>query len=79
MGAKVYDIKPPTCCGGCCVNVCDSKHGGMCSCRIPFYIYNPGQIGDNSEIGEDCASCSVYHALCIMLCISCSVYHALLT
>jgi hypothetical protein len=42
-GTHQYDIHQPTCCGGCCVDVCAE---GCCNCRIPFYIYPPGASGD---------------------------------
>ena len=38
-GNKFF-ISQPTCCGGFCVN-CMAK--GCCNCKIPFYIFAPGQ------------------------------------
>lgn len=44
-----YIIQQPTCCGGCCVNCCAE---GFCSCRVPFYIYEPGQHVAGQEVGK---------------------------
>eukprot|EP00287_Rhodomonas_sp_CCMP768_P003522 CAMPEP_0196732952 /NCGR_PEP_ID=MMETSP1091-20130531/12197_1 /TAXON_ID=302021 /ORGANISM="Rhodomonas sp., Strain CCMP768" /LENGTH=257 /DNA_ID=CAMNT_0042076287 /DNA_START=59 /DNA_END=832 /DNA_ORIENTATION=- len=37
-GSVEYKLSQPTCCGGCCVNICAE---GICNCRIPFYILAP--------------------------------------
>jgi hypothetical protein len=39
-GEKKFEISPPVCCGGCCVDVCAE---GCCNCKIPFYLYPPGK------------------------------------
>eukprot|EP01032_Pedospumella_encystans_P008736 gene8736-10337_t len=44
-----YFIQQPTCCGGCCVNCCAE---GFCTCRVPFYIYEPGQHVMGQEVGK---------------------------
>jgi hypothetical protein len=49
-GTHQFDIHQPTCCGGCCVDICAE---GCCNCRIPFYIYPPGASGDvGSQSGK---------------------------
>jgi hypothetical protein len=44
-----YNIHQPTCCGGCCVDVCAE---GCCSCRVPFHIYAPGDHEKGKEVGK---------------------------
>mmetsp|Transcript_29307 Transcript_29307/g.66496 ORF Transcript_29307/g.66496 Transcript_29307/m.66496 type:complete len:252 (+) Transcript_29307:56-811(+) len=48
-GAHKYNFVQPTCCGGMCVNVCAE---GCCPCRIPFYIFPPGQSTKGQEKGR---------------------------
>ena len=43
----LYDLQMPTCCGGFCVNVCKE---GLCNCKIPFYLYEPGKR--DAELGS---------------------------
>jgi len=42
-GATQYEVQQPTCCFGSCVNVCAE---GCCNCKIPFYVYPPGNRED---------------------------------
>eukprot|EP00598_Pedospumella_elongata_P005345 CAMPEP_0184980898 /NCGR_PEP_ID=MMETSP1098-20130426/10767_1 /TAXON_ID=89044 /ORGANISM="Spumella elongata, Strain CCAP 955/1" /LENGTH=257 /DNA_ID=CAMNT_0027504399 /DNA_START=32 /DNA_END=805 /DNA_ORIENTATION=+ len=44
-----YNVHQPTCCGGCCVDICAE---GCCSCRIPFHIYEPGKHTKGEEVGQ---------------------------
>lgn len=44
-----YSVRQPTCCGGCCVNCCAE---GFCSCRFPFYFYEPGKHTAGEEVGK---------------------------
>lgn len=37
-GQDAFDIHPPTCLGGCCVNCCASP-SALCCCRVPFEVY----------------------------------------
>jgi hypothetical protein len=39
-GQQEYEMHQPTCCGGLCV---DLNAEGFCNCKIPYYIYTPGQ------------------------------------
>lgn len=46
-----YHVHMPTCCGGCCVDLCAE---GCCNCKIPFYVYKPDQKDRSrgQEIGK---------------------------
>jgi len=49
-GAVTHQVQMPSCCGGCCV---DCMAEGCCNCKIPFYIYNPGDKPVNgTQIGK---------------------------
>mmetsp|Transcript_34504 Transcript_34504/g.76645 ORF Transcript_34504/g.76645 Transcript_34504/m.76645 type:complete len:247 (+) Transcript_34504:68-808(+) len=48
-GTHKYNFLQPTCCCGMCVNVCAE---GCCNCRIPFYIFPPGQSTVGQEKGS---------------------------
>ena len=48
-GDLQYNIHMPVCCGGCCLDLCAE---GCCSCRIPFYIYPPGQHDTGTQVGK---------------------------
>jgi hypothetical protein len=47
MGTTLYEVKPPVCCCGCCINCFDPGHNGWdgCGCygeSIPRYIFPKG-------------------------------------
>jgi len=47
-GKDIYKLRPPVCCGGCCIK-CTCKKGG---CNLPFYFWDPEtgeRIGGESE------------------------------
>eukprot|EP01038_Epipyxis_sp_PR26KG_P010734 gene10734-14418_t len=45
-GTVQYVLRQPTCCCGTCVDCCKL---GCCSCKIPFYFYEPGN--ESKEVG----------------------------
>lgn len=47
-GALQYNVQPPTCCGGVCI---DLFYLGICSCQVPFNVYLPGKTGSGQEVG----------------------------
>lgn len=49
QGDIKYLLHMPTCCGGMCIDVCA---GGCCSCKIPFYLYDPAQDEPGKHVGE---------------------------
>lgn len=50
-GELVYRVSPPHCCGGCCIQCYDSKHGNGCMCfKVPFYIYPAGDL--ENDVGN---------------------------
>ena len=43
-GKPVYNVHPPTCCGGCCINCCTEGSGcGAVCCKAPFWIFDAKQ------------------------------------
>jgi hypothetical protein len=48
-GTPRYDLHPPTCVNGHCVN-CFDTDGGAC-CRVPLYLYPPGG-GETERLGK---------------------------
>jgi len=52
-GKKIYRIKPPTCCLGCCI-ACECGSRGMCNTTTPFYFhkYNAGGSWDEKPIED---------------------------
>lgn len=44
----VYFVRPPTCCGGCCVACTCGRKG----CSVPFYFYDP-ETGERIKGGDD--------------------------
>lgn len=45
-GSLEYLISPPTCIGGLCVDIFAE---GLCSCRVPMYIFPPDAVMLNKE------------------------------
>ena len=50
-GTPVYDVHPPTCLSGICVNCCDADSAGCMCFRAPFYIY-PADGGEETRVGK---------------------------
>jgi hypothetical protein len=49
-GNVQYQLQQPSCMGGMCVN-CMAE--GCCNCKIPFYIYEPGEkCEDGKQVGK---------------------------
>jgi hypothetical protein len=46
-GGHEYDVHMPLCCGDMCVNCCAE---GLCNCKIPFYVYKPGDT--ENQVGK---------------------------
>lgn len=45
-----YKISMPRCCGGMCVDICAE---GCCKCRVPFYLFKPGDpMNKGNEVGK---------------------------
>ena len=42
-------LHQPTCCGGICPNFCAE---GLCTCRIPFYIYDALKDEEGSQVSS---------------------------
>lgn len=51
QGEVKYNLHMQTCCGGMCVDICAA---GCCSCKIPFYLYEPNQDEPGKHVGEIC-------------------------
>jgi len=47
-GEQEYKIHIPICCF-CLPNICKE---GLCSCRVPFYIYLPGASAEDQHVGS---------------------------
>jgi hypothetical protein len=49
VGATIYKVHQPTCCGGICVNCCaEGRSCGAACCRVPFHIF-PGDMQDTDN------------------------------
>jgi hypothetical protein len=49
-GDKMYKIRPPSCCGGLCVNYL--TEGTQCTsicCKVPYWIFDPNQSDTNGK------------------------------
>ena len=61
-GTTIYDIAPPVCCGGMCINV---FHSGCCNkncLKLPLFVYPEGAPRDNTT-GELVAGSSAVGAI----------------
>ena len=46
---QTHVLHQPTCCGGICPNYCAE---GLCTCRIPFYIYEALKDEEGSQVSS---------------------------
>jgi hypothetical protein len=49
-GNGIYRTHPPTCCGGCCVNICaEGNPCGKGCCKVPFHVFRFDDKDTNSS------------------------------
>ena len=46
---KLYQIEPPSCCMGMCVNCCE---GGCCNCKVPFHVFDAAGGSKGERVGN---------------------------